>query len=451
MQRPASALVVLGMHRSGTSAITGTLGLCGAWVGEQDELTGAGHQNLKGFFERRDLRDICDSLLFSADADWWKLLAFSPENVSSEVLEDRRNAFSQLVRLLGEHGTWVIKEPRLCLLFSLLRPAVADAVCILSVRNPLDVAKSLRARNGFSIMQGLALWEAYARASLAASAGLPRTLVCYEALVAAPVEQTTRLVQELEALGVRGLRLPDAAAIEDFVTPELRRERSDEAETIELLEPSQRDLWERMAAGEDLPAEGLAALSPRSLQHLRDLEAQHTRVLAFEQERATLAAERRKLKAARDEAAEALAAERQKLKAVRDEAGEALAAERQKLKAVRDEAGEALAAERQKLKAMRDEAGGALAAERQKLKAVRDEASGALAKARERAGALEAKLRKVLAAKEAAQTVGPAAAAPPAADAGTGRALAEARAREEFAPSRKRSSRSDWLLKRLWR
>lgn len=262
--------------------MTGTLGLCGAWIGEDDELTGAGRENPKGFFERRDLRRICDSLLFAADADWWKISSFRPDDVPPEAVEERKAAFSELVRALGEHGTWVVKEPRLCLLFPLLGHSIANPVCVHSVRNPLEVAKSLQARNGFSIMQGLALWEAYTRAALAASAGLPRLFVSYEALVAAPMDETRRLVRELQSLGVSGLRIPDQQAVEEFITSGLRRQRSGMAESWELLEASQRQLWEHIGTGEDLPVEGLSGLSPRSLQHLRDLEAQHARIRSLE-------------------------------------------------------------------------------------------------------------------------------------------------------------------------
>ena len=57
------AIVVLGMHRSGTSSVTGLLERCGVWLGRESEMTGASSQNPKGFFERRDLRNICDALL----------------------------------------------------------------------------------------------------------------------------------------------------------------------------------------------------------------------------------------------------------------------------------------------------------------------------------------------------------------------------------------------------
>ncbi len=285
------ALVVLGMHRSGTSAVTGALGLCGAWIGEKNELTGVGKQNPKGFFERRDLRAICDALLRSVGADWWRISAFRNETVPADELEKRRSEFADIIDKLAVHGTWAVKEPRLCLLFPLLRPVVPDPICIIVFRNPLEVAESLRTRNGFSIMQSVALWEAYNRAAIAASEGFPRVFVSYESFVSDPVAETSRLVEELASLGVTGLSVPDS--VTEFIVPELRRARRGAREG--LLEPSQQELWDHLCSKTDLYLEAGKKLSLRSLEDLRDLEAR-------EKEKAALAS---CLSAERDRAQEA--------------------------------------------------------------------------------------------------------------------------------------------------
>ena len=75
------ALFVLGMHRSGTSAITGALRHCDVWVGEEKELTEANVENPQGFWERRDMRDLCDQMLHTAGADWWRVANFDPKAI----------------------------------------------------------------------------------------------------------------------------------------------------------------------------------------------------------------------------------------------------------------------------------------------------------------------------------------------------------------------------------
>ena len=151
MSTEPSGLIVLGMHRSGTSAVTGTLRLCGAWVGEEAELTGAGFENPRGFWERRDTRNVCDRLLHSAGADWWKIARFEPEAIPHAILAEERKKFTKIVSSLNEHRSWALKEPRLCLLLPVLRDCVSNPICIHVFRNPLEVARSLQTRNGFGI------------------------------------------------------------------------------------------------------------------------------------------------------------------------------------------------------------------------------------------------------------------------------------------------------------
>ena len=268
-----AALIVLGMHRSGTSALAGALGLCGAWLGEDQELTGSNPENPTGFWERRDVRAVCDRLLHAAGADWWKVASFEPAGVPYGALVEQGRAFRKVVAELNSHHIWALKEPRLCLLFPVLRSFISNPICIHISRNPLDVAKSLRARNGFGIAEGLALWETYTISALQASAGLPRVLVSYEALVSRPEETLGALVRELEGLGVTDLAPPETEAITEFISPSLHRQRSGLTEAADFLLPSQDELWSLLKSGEALRAELPGALSHVARQHLRDLES----------------------------------------------------------------------------------------------------------------------------------------------------------------------------------
>lgn len=266
-------LIVLGMHRSGTSALAGALGLCGAWLGEDSELTFANFENPKGFWERRDVRTICDSLLHAAGADWWKVAAFEENAISYAAVAEQRRAFRRVVAELEQHGVWAVKEPRLCLLFHVLRAQVPDAVCIHVVRNPLDVAQSLRARNGFGVAEGLALWEMYNVKALQASAELPRLIVSYEMLVTKPEETLSALLRELSSLGITGLAMPATHELERFITPSLRHQSAPMRQAIDFLLPSQQELWTRLQSGEALHADPPKELSDVARQYLRDLES----------------------------------------------------------------------------------------------------------------------------------------------------------------------------------
>ena len=154
-------IIVLGMHRSGTSALTGALAQMGIYVGAEEDLTAKSWENPAGFFERRDARKICDTLLQGSGADWWKVSAFSVDNANYEAVRSQREAIRDLVRRLDEHGTWALKEPRLCFLLPFFQSALRNPLAIITIRHPIEVAKSLRRRNGFPVRAGLALWEAY--------------------------------------------------------------------------------------------------------------------------------------------------------------------------------------------------------------------------------------------------------------------------------------------------
>ena len=266
-------LFVLGMHRSGTSAITGALRHCDVWVGEETELTDANVENPLGFWERRDVRDLCDQMLHSAGADWWKIANFDPKAIPRAALADQRRNFEKIVSELDKYQAWVIKEPRLCLLLPVLRHYIDSPVCIHIYRNPLDVARSLQTRNGFSISAGLALWEVYNLHALKASEGLPRISLSYESLMQHPVETLNALVKELEGLGGEHPIKPDSDLIERFIDLDLYHQRATDEETEDYLLPSQHALWLRLRRGEAFVGDLNIPVSEATKQALLDLES----------------------------------------------------------------------------------------------------------------------------------------------------------------------------------
>jgi hypothetical protein len=258
----ARRIVVLGMHRSGTSATTALIASFGAYVGQEDELTGGGPENPLGFFERKDVRRSCDAVLQSVGADWWKVSGFDP----SAVPEEAARELGAAVARLDSHGTWVLKEPRLCLLLPLIRPYVDNCVFVFVARNPVEVARSLHRRNGIPRHVGLALWEAYCTAALRDSKSTARIIVNYRDLVERPAEEAERLRAQLRAFGIEGLSSPRSVAI----APALRHERSTDDEFAELASDSQRALWAAICAGE--PDRLPLSLSPGARMALEDYE-----------------------------------------------------------------------------------------------------------------------------------------------------------------------------------
>ena len=60
----------VGSRLAGTSTVTRLLNLAGAWFGEDDDATEANDENPLGFWERRDVRAVCDALLRGAGAGY---------------------------------------------------------------------------------------------------------------------------------------------------------------------------------------------------------------------------------------------------------------------------------------------------------------------------------------------------------------------------------------------
>jgi hypothetical protein len=107
------------------------------------------------------------------------------------------------------------------------------------------VAASLAARDGLDPARALALWEQYTRAAFAASRGWSRVLVDYAELIADPLGGARRLLAELAALGIEGLRTPVDAVVRDWLEPPASHGRGSTGAI--RLGPSQQTLWAAIA------------------------------------------------------------------------------------------------------------------------------------------------------------------------------------------------------------
>lgn len=263
-------LVVLGMHRSGTSAVAGMLNMMGAYFGPEGIDTGAGPENPKGFWERRDIRQINDEVLQSAGADWHLVADFETDDIPAQAEQEYVTRVRNILLDLDANRPWVIKEPRLCLLFPLWRDLLEAPVCVHVYRSPIQTAQSLQKRNGFAIQFGLALWEKYNLRALESSSGLPRVLVTHEELMGNPTTTIRSLYDDMVKLGVEGLRLPNDDEILSFIDPRLFREKGDSTLQNGYINHSQLRLNEMFKKKGVFEVETLPPLSEGSI------EAMHT-------------------------------------------------------------------------------------------------------------------------------------------------------------------------------
>ena len=262
---------ILGMHRSGTSALARVLNLMGLYFGEEDAGTGRSSENEKGFWERRDVRMINDSILFTSKSDWDLLAEFDPDLVPDTTKEGHASAIADVVTKLDAHRPWFVKEPRLCVTFPIWRPALERPVCIHISRNPLEVAHSLKARNRMPVRVGLALWELYNVRALQATVELPLLRVTYEDLVSDPggTSETVRLF--LAKHGSYPVRNPTASELSGSLDSKLRHHQKEEAALSRVATRDQLDLYRRLI-GSTAPIDAPRAVSEGSLNTLRKYE-----------------------------------------------------------------------------------------------------------------------------------------------------------------------------------
>jgi hypothetical protein len=196
-----SLLLVVGMHRSGTSAITGSLGALGFNTPHARDRTGFKPESNSEHWESLSLSAYNEHLLAEMGGSWE-----APPDLPSRWQRD--DALSELgppLPILNaaypEPGPRVWKDPRLCLLLPFWRTVLPSPLAaVLIWRSPLAVARSLQKRDGLHLADGIALWERYNRAALGNLVGV-NTFVCsYEAVSRDPATAMNAIADWLSSL-----------------------------------------------------------------------------------------------------------------------------------------------------------------------------------------------------------------------------------------------------------
>jgi hypothetical protein len=266
-------ILVLGMHRSGTSAVARLLNMMGAYLGPPERIKGANPENPKGFWENDEVVDLDNRVLAAQRCLWNRLSEFDPARLADGKLATLRRRARDLVIRLDGSRPWAVKDPRMCLLLPFWRPLLEMPICVLVNRDPLEVARSLSVRNGIPLHVGIALWELHNLEALRGSIGLPRTLVQYGDLLSDPVASAQAILKWLAELGVRKLECPSDDEITAYIDPELRRQRADPDDKEDFLTPPQRRLCEALRDGSALKATEPLSLSQAAREVLKLYDA----------------------------------------------------------------------------------------------------------------------------------------------------------------------------------
>ena len=225
---PKHAIMVLGMHRSGTSALAGTLARLGA--APPRTLMSADQNNTRGYWESRPLMKLHDQILSSAGTRWDDWGRFNPSWLASPVAADFAERLSAAIREeYGNSHFILVKDPRICRFFPLWKQVLDEEgikpKVIIPVRNPLDVASSLHSRDNLGINRALLLWLRHVLEAEYTTRGLDRAFTTYEGLVTDWKAEVTRLGG---CLGVSWPKLSPSTELDvgEFLSGDLRHHDS---------------------------------------------------------------------------------------------------------------------------------------------------------------------------------------------------------------------------------
>lgn len=240
---PKTVLVVVGMHRSGTSALTRILNLLGAQL--PDNLMAAHSKfNPTGFWESKDVVSINDRLLESADSRWDEIydldISALPQSTKEQFYVDVRRLLECNFAL---ESCIVIKDPRIArtlpIWIDVLRSFQYEIKIIIPVRHPFEVAASLARRDGFSFGKSVYLWLRYVLDSIRHSVSRGYSVTIYDELIHDWRVSIERLRQELKITWPTDV-VTATPAINEFLNGNLRHHQisnSNSASQDELINP----------------------------------------------------------------------------------------------------------------------------------------------------------------------------------------------------------------------
>ncbi|MEO1039953.1 MAG: glycosyltransferase [Pseudomonadota bacterium] len=378
------ALFVLGMHRSGTSALARVLNLLGAKLPE--DLLGANKFNPTGYWEPRAVIDQNEAFLAELGASW-DAPAFDRADIGPRREDMVKAAAEVLASAYGDAELIVVKDPR-CTLFADIWADAAERAGyqprLVAISRSVDaVAQSLSRRDAMTPDEAGALWCWYGACTLEALDNHGGALLDYGAMTTNWRGEIARVT----ALNGAELSVSDRmieAEIDGFLSPAGEAGPADYAPRITGWIESVQTAYETQRAGGE----------PARLDALTAQMAEYGVLAARAVARNKAAASRRlqEVEAERDEARQSQADSE-----TRARAGAKLITS---LEAERNEARQRLAERTAALEAERNEARQRLTERTAALEAERDEARSAQADAEQRAAAGAEVIRSLEAERE---------------------------------------------------
>lgn len=276
---PYELVLVLGMHRSGTSALTEAIGALGFQMTCGEHLMVEADTNERGHFEDQRVTELNDWILSRHGASWFNPWPIRGREPGAEELA----AVAALWETLKSEGVTLLKDPRLSILWRWWAPAWGSDVALKLVeiiRHPSEVAMSLRSRDGFPLAYGEALWFHYVAATHAHTVTQGHPVILLDDLLRTPRSVLETLAAALTPQEGRDARVKHAATV---IQPQLRHQRAPELPELSLVrelyqafldvesDPSRRRLSDLLSRSEEVNLEYLATAALMELRQ-RDMD-----------------------------------------------------------------------------------------------------------------------------------------------------------------------------------
>lgn len=247
-----TAILITGMHRSGTSALARFVSLLGARL--PDALIPANAGNPEGHWEPKAVVELNDRMLADAGSDVYSIADFNREWFQTARAMRFRTEAAALIESAFEGDPFIVlKDPRTALLLPIWEDALSTlnyrTVHILPLRSPRDVASSLRRRHlkdfpydGWAPPRGELVWLRYTLAAVLGTRSSPRVFVRYDHLLSDWREEARRIAAETDIAWPRLGSLEAERAIDSFLQepgePGTGTIRADDEARLSTLSPS---------------------------------------------------------------------------------------------------------------------------------------------------------------------------------------------------------------------
>ncbi len=163
--RMKKVIMMLGMHRSGTSLVSQICNKLGVYLGSPEELPPPQNDNSDGHFENIRFISTDDRILRFYEQEWFTLSPADIDLNNLYIISQKEKVKKILLELLSHSDVVGIKEPRISVLLpfweAVLKELNIEVHYIWIYRNPMEVAESLKKRNGYTKEHGLTLWFYY--------------------------------------------------------------------------------------------------------------------------------------------------------------------------------------------------------------------------------------------------------------------------------------------------